>query len=51
MQIQAALDAVEIGGGGSDGTQTPTNLKNGTFIVFDDVGDSAHLKFMDGGWV
>ncbi len=36
---------------GGDGTLTPTNLTNGTSIVFDDVGDSAHLKFMDSGWV
>jgi len=33
------------------GTLTPTNLKNGTTITFDDVGDSAHLVFMDGAWV
>ena len=31
-------------------TLTPTNLSNGTTIVFDDVGDSAHLIFIDGSW-
>ena len=35
----------------ADGTLTPSNLKNGTTITFDDVGDSAHLIFMDGAWV
>lgn len=34
-----------------DGTLTPTNLYNGTTLTFNDVGDSAHLKFMDGQWV
>lgn len=36
---------------GGDGTLTPTNLYNGSTITFDTVGDSAHLKFMDGKWV
>jgi len=36
---------------GGAGTLTPTNLLNGTTITFDDVGDSAHLKFMSTGWV
>ena len=36
---------------GGVGTLTPTNLKNGTTITFDDVGDSAHLVFTDGDWV
>ena len=31
-------------------TLTPTNLSNGTTIVFDDVGDSADLWFVDGSW-
>lgn len=31
-------------------TLTPTNLSNGTTIIFDDVGDSAHLVFVDGSW-
>ena len=31
-------------------TLTPTNLSNGTIIIFDDVGDSAHLIFIDGSW-
>ena len=31
-------------------TLTPTNLSNGTTIIFDDVGDSAYLYFMDGSW-
>ena len=31
-------------------TLTPTNLSNGTTIVFDDVGDSASLWFVDGSW-
>ena len=35
----------------ADGTLTPAHLKNGTTITFDDVGDSAHLIFMDGAWV
>ena len=35
----------------NDGTLTPAHLKNGTTITFDDVGDSAHLIFMDGDWV
>jgi hypothetical protein len=36
---------------GGDGTLTPTNLYNGTTITFNDVGDSAFLKFMDSQWV
>lgn len=36
---------------GGDGTLTPTNLYNGTTITFNDVGDSAFLKFMNGEWV
>lgn len=32
------------------GTITPTNLGNGSTIVFDDVGDSAHLVFTNGAW-
>lgn len=35
---------------GGAGTLTPTNLYNGTTITFDDVGDSAHLVFLDGQW-
>lgn len=35
---------------GGDATLTPTNFSNGTTITFDDVGDSAHLIFMDGSW-
>jgi len=31
-------------------TLTPTNLSNGTTIVFNDVGDSADLWFIDGSW-
>ena len=31
-------------------TLTPTNLSNGTTIVFNDVGDSANLYFVDGSW-
>ena len=31
-------------------TLTPTNLSNGITIVFDDVGDSADLWFVDGSW-
>ncbi len=31
-------------------TLTPDNLSNGTTIVFDDVGDSANLWFIDGAW-
>ena len=31
-------------------TLTPTNLSNGTTILFDDVGDSAYLYFIDGSW-
>jgi hypothetical protein len=31
-------------------TLTPTNLSNGTTIIFDDVGDSASLWFIDGSW-
>ena len=31
-------------------TLTPSNLSNGTTIVFDDVGDSADLYFVDGSW-
>ena len=31
-------------------TLTPSNLSNGTTIVFDDVGDSASLWFIDGSW-
>ena len=34
-----------------DGTVTPAHLKNGTTITFTAVGDSAHLKFIDGDWV
>jgi hypothetical protein len=30
---------------------TPDNLANGSTLTFDDVGDSAHLVFMDGSWV
>lgn len=36
---------------GGVGTLTPTNLKNGSTLTFDDVGDSAHLVFIDGAWV
>lgn len=36
---------------GGDGTLTPANLYNGTTITFNDVGDSAHLVFIDGQWV
>ena len=36
---------------GGVGTLTPTSLLNGTTITFDDVGDSAHLIYMDTGWV
>lgn len=35
---------------GGAATLTPTNLSNGTTIVFDDVGDSASLYFVDGSW-
>ena len=31
-------------------TLTPSNLGNGSTIVFDDVGDSAHLFFTNGNW-
>ena len=31
-------------------TLTPASLSNGTTIVFDDVGDSASLWFVDGSW-
>jgi len=36
---------------GGAGTLTPTNLYNGSTLTFDDVGDSAYLKFMNGNWV
>lgn len=36
---------------GGTGTLTPTNLKNGSTLTFDSVGDSAHLVFIDGAWV
>jgi len=35
---------------GGVGTLTPTNLGNGTTIVFNDVGDSAHLVFTNAAW-
>ena len=35
---------------GGAGTLTPTNLANGATITFDDVGDSAQLKFLNGSW-
>ena len=35
---------------GGAATLTPTNFSNGTTVVFDDVGDSAHLIFIDGSW-
>lgn len=31
-------------------TLTPTNLSNGTTLVFDKVGHSAHLVFIDASW-
>jgi hypothetical protein len=33
------------------GTLTPANLANGSTVTFDDVGDSAFLKYMDEAWV
>ncbi len=33
------------------GTLTPANLANGSTVTFDDPGDSATMKFMDGSWV
>ncbi len=36
---------------GGVGTLTPANLANGSTLTFDDVGDSAHLEFMDGSWI
>lgn len=35
---------------GGAATLTPDNLANGTNIVFDDVGDSAQIKFISGSW-
>jgi len=35
---------------GGDGTLTPTNLGNGSTLTFDDVGDSAHLVFVNSAW-
>lgn len=35
---------------GGNGTLTPSNLGNGTNLTFDDVGDSAFLKFTNGNW-
>lgn len=35
---------------GGNGTLTPTNLQGGTTITFDDVEDTAYLKFLNGNW-
>lgn len=35
---------------GGDGTLTPTNLRGGTTITFDDAGDFVLLYFIDGEW-
>ena len=31
-------------------TLTPSNFANGTTVIFDDVGDSAHLAFLNSAW-
>jgi hypothetical protein len=36
---------------GGTGTLTPTNAYNFVSLTFNDVGDSAHLRFMNGKWV
>jgi hypothetical protein len=36
--------------GGGDATLTPANLINGSTITFNDVGDSAFLRFIGGEW-
>lgn len=40
---------VMIADGGA-ATLTPDNLGNGSTIVFNDIGDSAHLIFTNGAW-
>ena len=35
---------------GGTGTLTPDTLANGTDIIFDDVGDSAHLYYTNNAW-
>lgn len=35
---------------GGAGTVTPANFGNGTTLTFDDAGDNAVLKFVDGNW-
>jgi len=35
---------------GGVGTLTPSNLGNGSTLVFDDVGDSAYLIFTNAAW-
>ena len=35
---------------GGEATLTPANFSNGTTVVFNDVGDSAHLVFINGAW-
>ena len=48
--VNQELFLVMIADGG-DAVVTPTNLTNGSTITFDDVGDSAHLVFLNDGWV
>ena len=45
------LTLVMITDGGGDATVTPDNLLNGTTITFNDVGDSAYLRFTNSQWV
>ena len=61
--VTTSADALTLGDGaenqhkyivmktdGGAGTLTPTSFANGTTIVFDDAGDSAHLLFANASW-